>query len=70
VSLVHGSWTTGAPVHDGSPRLHGKDEELVRVRFRASPKTKERHGDRATTVKKRRLWRSVRAMLKRGERGR
>jgi hypothetical protein len=52
------------------PRLHGKDEELTRVRFRASPKTEEQRGDRATAVKKRRLWRSVRAMLKRGERGR
>jgi hypothetical protein len=60
----------GAPVHDGSLRLHGKDEELTRVRFRASPKTEERRGDRATTVKKRRLWHSVRAMLKHGERGR
>jgi hypothetical protein len=30
----------------------------------------ERRGDRATAVKKRWLWRSVRAMLKHGERGR
>jgi hypothetical protein len=41
-----------------------------RVRFRASPKTEKRRGDRAMTVKKRRRWRLVRAMLKRGERGR
>jgi hypothetical protein len=57
-----------APGHNSLPRLHGKDEELTRVRFRASPKTEERRGDRETTVKKR--WRSVRAMLKHGERGR
>jgi hypothetical protein len=50
--------------------LHGKDEELAKVRFRASPKTEERHGDRAAAVKKRRLWHSVRAILKRIERGR
>jgi hypothetical protein len=60
----------GASVHDDSPRLHGKDEELARVRFRASPKTEERRGDRAMAVKKWQLWRSMRAMLKRGERGR
>jgi hypothetical protein len=47
-----------------------KDEELARVRFRASPKMEERRGDRATAVKKRWLWHSVRAMLKCGERGR
>jgi hypothetical protein len=67
---AHRSSAYGAPIPDGLPRLHGKDEELAKVRFRASPKTEERRGGRATAVKKRRLWRSVRAMLKRGERGR
>jgi hypothetical protein len=52
------------------PRLHGKDEELAGVRFSASPKTEERHGDRAMTVKKQWPRCSVRVMLKRGERGR
>jgi hypothetical protein len=47
-----GARPTGAPVHDGSPRLHEKDEELARVWFRAPPKTEERCGDRATAVKK------------------
>jgi hypothetical protein len=28
----------GAPVYGSSPQLHGKDEELARVRSRASPK--------------------------------
>jgi hypothetical protein len=32
------------------PRLHGKDEELARVQFRASPKTEERRGDGAMVV--------------------
>jgi hypothetical protein len=52
------------------PRLHRKDEELAGVWFRASPKTEERCGDRTMAVKKRWLSRSVREMLKRGERGR
>jgi hypothetical protein len=56
--------------HGGLPRLHGKDEELARVWFRASPKTVEWRGDRATSVKKQWRWCSVRAMLKCGERGR
>jgi hypothetical protein len=60
----------GALNHDGLPRLHGKDEELAGVRFRVSPKTEERRGDWVMVVMKRWLWRSVRAMLKRGERGR
>jgi hypothetical protein len=61
---------TGALVHDGSPRLHGNDEELTRVRSRASPETEEQRGDRETAVKTRRWRRSVRAMLKRGEKRR
>jgi hypothetical protein len=65
-----GARPTGTPVHDGSPQLHGKDEELARVRSRASPETEERRGDRATVVKTRRQRRSVRAMLKRGEKRR
>jgi hypothetical protein len=43
-----GAWPLGAPGHGGLPRLHGKDEELAGVRFRASPKTEEWRGDRAT----------------------
>jgi hypothetical protein len=65
-----GARPTGTPVHDGSPRLHGKDEELTKVRSRASPKMEERCGDRATAVKTRRRWCSVRVMLKRGEKRR
>jgi hypothetical protein len=59
---------TGAPVHEISPRLLGKNEELVRVRSRASPEVEEQRGGWATAVKIR--WRqcSVRALLKRGER--
>jgi hypothetical protein len=56
--------------NSGLPWLHGKDEELAEVRFRVSPKTEERRGDRAMVMKKRWWWGSVRAMLKRGERGR
>jgi hypothetical protein len=62
-----GARPTGALVHDGSPRLHGKDEELARVRSRASPEMEERHGDRATVVKTRWRRRSMRARLKHGE---
>jgi hypothetical protein len=39
-----------APGHGGLPRLHGKDEELVGVQFRASPKTEVRRGDLVTAV--------------------
>jgi hypothetical protein len=58
----------GAPVHESSPRLLGKNEELVGVRSRASPEVEEQRGGRATVVKIR--WRrcSMRALLKRGER--
>jgi hypothetical protein len=41
---------TPALSHDGLPRLHGKDEELTGVQFRASPKTEWRCGNRATAV--------------------
>jgi hypothetical protein len=65
-----GARPTGAPVHESSPRLHGKDEELARVRSRASPEVEERRGGQATAVQNRRRWRSVRAMLKHGEKRR
>jgi hypothetical protein len=45
-----GARPTGAPVHESSPRLHGKDKELARVRSRASPEVEERRGGRATAV--------------------
>jgi hypothetical protein len=45
--LPTGAWPLGAPGHGGLPRLHGKDEELAGVQFRASPKTEEWCGDRA-----------------------
>jgi hypothetical protein len=41
---------TGAPVHESSPRLHGKDVELARVQSGASPEVEERRGGRATAV--------------------
>jgi hypothetical protein len=65
-----GARPMGAPVHESSPQLHGKDEELTRVRSRASPKVEERRGGRATAVPNWRRWRSVRAMLKRGDKRR
>jgi hypothetical protein len=52
------------------PRLHKKDDELTGVQFRVTPEMERRRGDRATVVKRRRWWCSVRAMLKHGERGR
>jgi hypothetical protein len=64
-----GARPTAAPGHGSLPRLHGKDEELSGVQFRASPKREEQRGDRAMAVKKRQRWRSVRAMLNNGERG-
>jgi hypothetical protein len=60
---------TGAPVHESSPRPLGKNEEIVGVRSRASPEVEEQRGGRATTVKVRRRRYSVRAPLRRGERG-
>jgi hypothetical protein len=36
-----GARPMGAPVHESSSRLHGKDEELTRVRSRASPEVEE-----------------------------
>jgi hypothetical protein len=61
---------TGAPVHESSLRLHGKDEELARVRSRASPEVEKRRGGRATAVPNRQRRRSVREMLKHGEKRR
>jgi hypothetical protein len=58
----------GTPVYGSSPRLHRKDEELARVRSRASPEVEGRRGGRATAVQNRRRRRSVEAMLERGER--
>jgi hypothetical protein len=60
----------GAPVYGSSPRLHGKDEELARVRSRASPEVEGRRGGRVTVVQNRRWRRSVEAMLERGEKRR
>jgi hypothetical protein len=51
----------------GAP-VYGKDEELTRVRSRASPEVEGRHGGRVTVVGNRRWWRSVEAMLEHGER--
>jgi hypothetical protein len=65
-----GARPTGALVHESSPRLHGKDEELARVRSRASPEVEERRGGQVTAVPSRRRRRSVRAMLKRREKRR
>jgi hypothetical protein len=59
----------GAPVHESSPRLLGKNEELVGVRSIASPEVEEQRGGWATVVKIRRGWCSVRALLKHGESG-
>jgi hypothetical protein len=64
-----GAVPTGAPVHESSPRPLGKNEELIGVRSRASPKVEEQHEGRAMAVKIRRCWCSVRALLRRGERG-
>jgi hypothetical protein len=60
----------GAPVYGSSPKLHGKDEELARVRSRASPEVEGRRGGRAMAVQNRRRWRTVEAMLERGEKRR
>jgi hypothetical protein len=65
-----GARPTGAPVLESSSRLHGKDEELARVRSRASPEVEERRGGRVTAVPNRRRRCSVRAMLKCGEKRR
>jgi hypothetical protein len=45
-----GARPTGAPVHESSPRLHGKDVELARVQSRASPEVEERRGGRVMAV--------------------
>jgi hypothetical protein len=60
----------GAPVYGSSPRLHGKDEELARVRSRASPEVEGRRGGWPTAVRNRRRRRSVESMLEHGEKRR
>jgi hypothetical protein len=40
----------GFLVHESSPRLLEKNEELVRVRYRASPEVEEQRGGRVTAV--------------------
>jgi hypothetical protein len=60
----------GAPVYGSSLQLHGKDEELARVRSRASPEVEGRRGGRATAVQNRRRRHSVEAMLERREKRR
>jgi hypothetical protein len=64
-----GALPTGAPVHESSPRPLGKQEELIGVRSKASPEVEEQRGGRVTVVKVRRRRCSVRALLRRGERG-
>jgi hypothetical protein len=64
-----GALLTGAPVHESSPRPLGKNEELIGVRYRASPKVEEQRGGRAMAVMVRQRRCSVRALLRRGERG-
>jgi hypothetical protein len=66
---LSGALPTGALVPGNSSRPLGKHEELVGVRSRASPEVEEQRGGRATAVKIRRSWCSVRALLRRGERG-
>jgi hypothetical protein len=57
----------GAPVYGSLPRLHGKDEELARVRSRASLEVEGRREGRAMVVQNRRRRHSVEAMLERGK---
>jgi hypothetical protein len=64
-----GALPTGAPVHESSSRLLGKNEGLVGVRSRASPEVEGQRGGRATTANVRRRRCLVRALLRRGERG-
>jgi hypothetical protein len=64
-----GALPTGASVHESSLRPLGKNEELIGVRSRASPKVEEQRGGRAREVKIQRRRCSVRALLRRGERG-
>jgi hypothetical protein len=49
---------------------HRKDEELARVRSRASPEVEGRRGGRLTAVQNRRRRRSVEAMLEHREKRR
>jgi hypothetical protein len=64
-----GALQTGAPIHESSPRLLRKNEELIGVRSRASPEAEEQRGGWAMAVKIQRRRCSVRALLRRGERG-
>jgi hypothetical protein len=64
-----GALPTGAPVHESLPRPLGKNEELVGVRPWASPEVEEQRGGRAMAVKIQQHRCSVRALLRRGERG-
>jgi hypothetical protein len=45
-----GALPTGGLVHESSPRLLIKNEELAGVRSRASPEVEEQRGGRATAV--------------------
>jgi hypothetical protein len=56
-----GALPTSAPVHESSPRPLRKNEELVRVRSRASPEVEEQRGGWATAVK---IWRVVLAFYR------
>jgi hypothetical protein len=64
-----GALPTGAPVHESSPRPLRKNKELVGVQSRATPEVEEQRGGRVTAVKVRRRRYSVRALLRRAERG-
>jgi hypothetical protein len=64
-----GALPRGALVHESSPRPLGKDEELIGVRSRASPEVEEQRGGWAMAVMIRRRRCLVRALLRRGERG-
>jgi hypothetical protein len=64
-SLVLG--LAAAPVHGGSPAMGQWREERMGSLSRASPGHRRWCGDRATAVKKRWCWRSVRAVLGHGK---
>jgi hypothetical protein len=64
---VIGAWPTAAPGHSGLPQLHGEDEELTRVQFRASPEAEGQHGDRVTAVNRLQRRCSMRVVLGCGE---
>jgi hypothetical protein len=56
--------------HRGLPQLHGEDEELTGVRFRASPEVEGRRGGQMTATKRRQRRHLVRAVLECGEKRR